>query len=516
MTRLSEDDYKRTSLEPLLRQLGYPVDDLSFCHENLPFKTYRDYRIDYLFHARGQTDRPWLLIEAKRSADLFGQGLAEAKDKARVYQEGLVVPFLISAAGEKVRMFEARPVASGLGVQYVPLGQVLSWSQLTERVSRLEQEAGRGAPESVLSSQEALKALQALYATLERHDLPPAASPDTRVVFMNDILVSAMRGEDVGHLFPQRPLPGVSTGPLELLGGYNLERLEGPNLAYAYRKFLERNFRGVGKVGHDQVRLGRYLTPPEFIRFMVRLANPQPVERVIDLACGSGGFLGELVAYQQRKVDANRYLRENLFACDIDPFAISTAKTFLELLLPGRQEDMNVFAHNGLYSEAADGDDDLSDCIEPGTFDLVIGNPPGNDRYSGSNPDFVARKLGFDLRRFGDAEAFVRRALQLAKREGGKICLILPEGFLANTRPQKERDAFFPRCELKAIISLPRIFPRTASKMAILYAVCRTRPRREAMIMASIQAGTDAEGNEYVPEAQLDEVLRLFSQMEAG
>jgi hypothetical protein len=31
--------------------------------------------------------------------------------------------------------------------------------------------------------------------------------------------------------------------------------------------------------------------------------------------------------------------------------------------------------------------------------------------------------------------------------------------------------------------------------------------------MASVEAGTDDEGNEFVPEAQLEEVLHLFSEM---
>lgn len=49
-----------------------------------------------------------------------------------------------------------------------------------------------------------------------------------------------------------------------------------------YETFLKAVFRG---------QFGRYFTPREVVRFAVQLVDPKPGERIIDPACGSGGFL---------------------------------------------------------------------------------------------------------------------------------------------------------------------------------------------------------------------------------
>src|SRR5204863_781367 len=41
--------------------------------------------------------------------------------------------------------------------------------------------------------------------------------------------------------------------------------------------------------------VARYFTPTEVIQQMVRLAEPRSGDRVIDMTCGSGGFLAECV-----------------------------------------------------------------------------------------------------------------------------------------------------------------------------------------------------------------------------
>lgn len=38
-------------------------------------------------------------------------------------------------------------------------------------------------------------------------------------------------------------------------------------------------------------RVGQFRTPRHIIRMMVRLMRPQPTDRIVDPACGTGGFL---------------------------------------------------------------------------------------------------------------------------------------------------------------------------------------------------------------------------------
>jgi type I restriction enzyme M protein len=49
-----------------------------------------------------------------------------------------------------------------------------------------------------------------------------------------------------------------------------------------YEIFLKSQLRG---------ELDQYFTPREIVEYMITLADPKPGERILDAACGSGGFL---------------------------------------------------------------------------------------------------------------------------------------------------------------------------------------------------------------------------------
>jgi len=65
----------------------------------------------------------------------------------------------------------------------------------------------------------------------------------------------------------------------------------------------------------------------------------------------------------------------------------------------------------------------------------------------------------------------VRRAIELAKPTGGRICILVPDGFLANIQFQHLRNEVMAQCELRAVISLPRVFKNNKAKMSLLYMI---------------------------------------------
>jgi len=132
-----------------------------------------------------------------------------------------------------------------------------------------------------------------------------------------------------------------------------------------------------------------------------RLGVPCLAPRVIDPACGEGVFL-------RKALEAGIAERENLVGCDIDPaLADVWAATGMA----------NVHNADGLADHPELG-------IETNAFDVVIGNPP----------------FGFDGRGRSRKEiAFLHRFVRLA-RTGGRIAVILPEGFFTNARTQGLRD----------------------------------------------------------------------------
>ena len=144
-----------------------------------------------------------------------------------------------------------------------------------------------------------------------------------------------------------------------------------------------------------------------------------------------------------------------------------------------------------------------------------IGNPPGNDEYSGTNRHEVARQWG---ERFGHTEGglmdhhcFIRRAVELAHPDGGRICMLVHECLLArdNRGMPRLRRELMRDCELRAVISLPRVFKNNNARMAIIYLVrnpCWNSARK--VLMASVGASwKDDNGVEHTTD--------LFGELES-
>ena len=201
-------------------------------------------------------------------------------------------------------------------------------------------------------------------------------------------------------------------------------------------------------------RLGQYFTSADIAGFVCamlrRLGVSSPAPRVIDPACGEGVFL-------RKTLEAGIAERENLIGCDIDPaLADVWAATGMA----------NVHNADGLADHPELG-------IETNAFDIVIGNPP----------------FGFDGRGRPRKEiAFLHRFVRLT-RTGGRIAVILPEGFFTNARTQDLRDELLDQLRVQAIIELPqRAFSReqTAARTAILFAERGDASPEDAVLLGRI------------------------------
>ena len=253
------------------------------------------------------------------------------------------------------------------------------------------------------------------------------------------------------------------------------QEFTGAAVARGYRTFLlQPGGRGAHRffTGESQARpyrvkgmvryrnVARYFTPTEITQQMVRLARPRARERVIDMTCGTGGYLAESVNHvAQTDGDrrAQEFLTRRLVGIDDDPFCVSCARELLTFLYPQHAGKLQVFLHNALYQRAPKSSEINEDPraephLRAGRYDLVIGNPPGNDEYSGTNRSEIARQWE---KRFGHTEGglmdhhcFIRRAIELAKPDGGRICLLVPEGLL--TRDNRGMPAL-RQCEHLAL-----------------------------------------------------------------
>ncbi len=201
--------------------------------------------------------------------------------------------------------------------------------------------------------------------------------------------------------------------------------------------------------------LAQYFTPAPVAEFMWKVVQLYadgalgPGARIIDPAAGRGDILDAVLA--QRSVSAG-----GVYGIEVDP---SLA-------------DQRVGQTNKARFYTGDGLLDRFPGVIPGSFEVVIGNPPfgrlgkilpykaGEDRWnsfeiwragaknkSGLSSGQEGRSIAID-------QLFIERALSLVRPEG-LIALILPEGFFANQRLQAARDWVLERAAVLGVVALP-------------------------------------------------------------
>jgi type I restriction enzyme M protein len=200
---------------------------------------------------------------------------------------------------------------------------------------------------------------------------------------------------------------------------------------------------------------GAYFTPPPLLDSVVQILDPDNRSRLIDPACGTGGFLAASLDYvfetidDRRGVSANAKARakrdwaqEQLLAVDKDAVCTKLCKAYLTLLGDGRA---HVYRANMI--DRADWparSDDLSRVVAADQFDMLMTNPPFGQKLT-VDPDVGRREQLIACRRWRESDgqweptdevieqqlgiAFFERGLSLLK-PGGRMAIVLPETFL--------------------------------------------------------------------------------------
>jgi type I restriction enzyme M protein len=155
----------------------------------------------------------------------------------------------------------------------------------------------------------------------------------------------------------------------------------------AYEEVVGSNLRG------DR---GEFFTPRNACRMAVTMLNPQPTERLLDPACGTGGFLITAMNHSlrileesekafwadpQRPTDAERqelyrkrteYLSERVFGLDLNPSLVRAAKMNMVMNNDG---EGGLFQANSLANPHT-WNPDAAKPIVLGSVDVLFTNPP--------------------------------------------------------------------------------------------------------------------------------------------
>ena len=251
------------------------------------------------------------------------------------------------------------------------------------------------------------------------------------------------------------------------LEGINLSDTDLDTKGVAFETFMDGFFKG---------HFGQYFTPREVINFMVNMMQPQNNERVLDPACGSGGFLLHALDYVRNEASAyhddpiNRFKHWHDFAKDL-LFGIEVNEEI------ARVAKMNMILHDDGHTNviSADALQELDHLRErsgnnefkEGSFDLILTNPPFGAKVSLSEQPYLENyELGNQTSKTGRKRPrknqrteilFLERIWAFLKPATGRAAVIIPDGILTNSSLQEVRDFLLECFQIKAIVSLPQM-----------------------------------------------------------
>jgi type I restriction enzyme M protein len=219
---------------------------------------------------------------------------------------------------------------------------------------------------------------------------------------------------------------------------------------------------------------GQFRTPRHVIRFMIELLDPPPTTngrptRILDPACGTGGFLVNTLIHWKKQATDREMLR-----LEWDGTPHRTFGTLPEGLDPnecffGYDNDrtmvriawMNLILHD-LDFPKIDQLDSLSKRMPDnlsGTFDYILANPPFTGTVDESDLSTNRERVGWKGKKPITTKSellFVWMMLDLL-RIGGRCAVVVPDGVLfgsTNAHIELRRKLLFENT-LEGVVSLP-------------------------------------------------------------
>ncbi|MFC7418826.1 N-6 DNA methylase [Iodobacter arcticus] len=206
---------------------------------------------------------------------------------------------------------------------------------------------------------------------------------------------------------------------------------------------------------------GEFYTPRAVTQFMVDMINPQLGEKVLDPACGTGGFLSCALRHlrtQVKSVEDESVLQQAIHGVEKKQMPHLLCVT--NMLLNGI-EVPSLIRHDNTLSKplASYGPRDM--------VDVILTNPPfGGTEEPGTESNFPA-----DIRTKETADLFLVLITELLKHNG-RAAVVLPDGTLFGEGVKTRiKEKLLSECNLHTIVRLPNgVFaPYTGIKTNLLF-----------------------------------------------
>lgn len=211
---------------------------------------------------------------------------------------------------------------------------------------------------------------------------------------------------------------------------------------------------------------GQYFTPARVVKAATRLMCIDPTDKVIDPACGTGGFLGEAylqVSSQVNEADAVRWANARLYGVDLDDINVKLARALMVGMGDGSTHiKLGDSIRQSKWRSNRHG---LEDALDDDGYDVVLTNPPFGQNLTVSTAEASAcgysickhTKSGKRSDEYMQTEigiVFVERAYRLL-HDGGRLGIVLPETYFFSKSYAWFREWLDERFVLKGVLNIP-------------------------------------------------------------
>ena len=206
---------------------------------------------------------------------------------------------------------------------------------------------------------------------------------------------------------------------------------------------------------------GEYYTPRAVTQFIVDMINPQIGEKILDPACGTGGFLACTIEHLKKQIqttEEGESLNSNIWGIEKKPLPHQLCTT--NMILHGIDTPINIRRDNTLSKP-------INNISPADRVDCIVTNPP----FGGIEEEGIESNFPSSFRTRETADLFLVYIMKMLKLQG-RAGVVLPDGSLfgegVKTRIKEE---LLQECNLHTIVRLPNgVFnPYTGIKTNLLF-----------------------------------------------
>ena len=190
---------------------------------------------------------------------------------------------------------------------------------------------------------------------------------------------------------------------------------------------------------------GEFYTPRAVTEIMTEIINPRLGEKVLDPACGTGGFLTSAIEnirnQDAHSVEDLKTLESTIRGQELKPLPFMLCVT-------------NLILHDIEVPNVINGDSLNREYTSIGAkdrVDVILANPP----FGASVSDGVETNYPAQFRTTESADLFLLLMIRYL-RDGGRAAIVLPDGSLTGDGVKERiREEFLKQCNVHTIVRLP-------------------------------------------------------------